>query len=121
MKVIIDFIEDVRENIGNREDFILTAMLLREDEKDSAKLVYAGESPIHTFELSKEYKCLSFSIDGTSSKILMGDIMPNLLIAEMDTMMYELVLNVNAKHQNIEIIGFGKNEEEGKYILFIKL
>ena len=46
MKVIIDLIEDIREEIGNQEDFILTAMLLKENPEDAEKLIYAGEAPI---------------------------------------------------------------------------
>lgn len=121
MKVMIDFIEDVRESIGNSENFILTAMLLKEDEKDSTNMVYAGESPLRSFALDEENKRLNFSIDASENTILIGDIIPQLLILGMDMMMYELRMHVNAKHQDIEVIGFGKNEEELKYILFIKI
>ena len=119
MKLIIDFIEDVRESIANREEFILTAMLLKEDKEESSKMVYAGESAINSFELKD--KSLILNIDRTTNRVSIGDIIPSLLILDMDIMMYELRMNVNANHNNIEIIGFGKNEEESKYILFIKL
>ena len=119
MKLIIDFIEDVRESIANRENFILTVMLLQEDTSKSSKMIYAGESPINSFELKN--KSLNFKIDGTQNIVSIADIIPSLLILDMDIMMYELTIDVNANHKSIEIIGFGKNEEENKYILFIKL
>ena len=119
MKLIIDFIEDVRESIQNREDFELTAMLLKEDKNNPSKMIYAGESAINSFELKD--KSLIFKIDGTTNRVSIGDIIPSLLILDMDIMMFELRMNVNANHKDIEIIGFGKNEEESKYILFIKL
>ncbi len=47
MKVIIDLIEDIREEIGNQEDFIFTAMLLKQDDSNPERLIYAGEAPIN--------------------------------------------------------------------------
>mgnify|MGYP000520709788 FL=1 len=45
MRVIIDLIEDVREQIGNHEAYEVTAGLLKTDAQDSEKLIYAGEAP----------------------------------------------------------------------------
>ena len=42
MKFIIDLIEDVREQIGNHEEYLVTAGLLKEDIEDKSKLIYAG-------------------------------------------------------------------------------
>jgi hypothetical protein len=39
----------------------------------------------------------------------------------MDVMMYELKMDVNAQYENMEIVGFGKNDEQKRYILFIKI
>jgi hypothetical protein len=39
----------------------------------------------------------------------------------MDVMMYELRMDVNEQYSNMEIVGFGKNEEMKKYLLFIKV
>jgi hypothetical protein len=39
----------------------------------------------------------------------------------MDRMMFELRIDVNAQYSDMEIVGFGKNEEEKRYILFIKI
>jgi len=121
MKVIIDFIEDVRESIGNSENFVLTAMLLKEDEVDISKLIYAGESPIRTFRLDEVSQQLRFSIDASKNILSIGDVIPSVLILGMDMMMYELRMSVNTIHDDIEIIGFAKNEEEKKYILFVKI
>ena len=121
MKVIIDFIEDVRESIANNENFVLTAMLLKKDEKESEKLIYAGESPLHAFEIEEDSKRLLFSINTSSHRLSMGEVMPSVLILGMDMMMYELRIDVNKENKDIEVIGFGKNEEEKKYILFITL
>jgi hypothetical protein len=121
MKVIIDFIEDVRESISNSQDFVLTAMLLKEDEHNSEKLIYAGESPIHSFSLDEKRKQLIFKIEGSEETLGMGELIPSLLILDINMMMYELRMSVNALHNDVEIIGFGKNIEERKYILFIKI
>lgn len=121
MKVIIDLIEDVREQIADQEDFILTAMLLKEDPEDQAKLIYAEEAPINLYRLNDDSKQLVFKIDGSDTRVSIGALIPPLLILGMDAMMYELRMNVNAQYDDIEIIGFGKSMEEKKYILFIRI
>ncbi len=121
MKYIIDLIEDVREQIGNQEDFILTAMLLKENVEDLEKLTYAGEAPLNLFHLDKKGKQLIFKIDGSHSRLTVGELIPPLLILDMDVMMYELRMDVNTQYSDMEIVGFGKNDEEKKYILFIKI
>ncbi|KYJ86884.1 hypothetical protein [Sulfurovum riftiae] len=121
MKVIIDLIEDIRESIANAEDFVLTAGLLKEDANDPSKLVYAGEAPLNTHHLDEIRKQLIFEIDGNDTKITVGALIPPLLISDMDVMMYELRMDVNEQYSNMEIVGFGKNEEMKKYLLFIKI
>jgi len=39
----------------------------------------------------------------------------------MDSMMYELKMDVNAEYSDMEVVGFGKNDEQKRYILFIKI
>lgn len=121
MKFIIDLIEDVREQIGNHEEYVVTAGLLTEDENDSNKLIYAGEAPLNIASINDETKQLNFKIDGSDMRVTIGALIPPLLILDMDAMMYELRMDVNAQHKNMEIVGFGKNDEEKKYILFIKI
>ena len=121
MKFIIDLIEDVREQIGNHEEYVVTAALLKADENDSAKLIYAGEAPLNLAVLNDESKQLNFKIDGSDMRVTIGALIPSLLILNMDTMMYELRMDVNVQYPDVEVVGFGKNDEEKKYILFIKI
>ncbi len=121
MKFIIDLIEDVREQIGNHEEYVVTAGLLKSDENNSDKLVYAGEAPLNLAVLNDETKQLNFKIDGSTSKVTIGELIPPLLILDMDSMMYDLRIDVNAQYNDVEVIGFGKNDEEKKYIFFIKI
>ncbi len=121
MKYIIDLIEDVREQIGNHEEYIVTAGLLKADENDSTKLIYAGEAPLNLAILNDETKQLNFKIDGSELRVTIGALIPPLLIQDMDAMMYELKMDVNAQYNDMEIVGFGKNDEVKKYILFIKI
>ncbi len=121
MKYIIDLIEDVREQIGNHEEYIVTAGLLKADENDSTKLIYAGEAPLNLAILNDETKQLNFKIDGSELRVTIGALIPPLLIQDMDAMMYELKMDVNAQYNDMEIVGFGKNDEAKKYILFIKI
>ena len=121
MKVIIDLIEDIRESIANAEDFVITAGLLKEDPDDHEKLIYVGEAPLNVYDFDPVQKQLNFKMDGSNTQITVGELIPLLLIADMDTMMYALRMDVNAQYNDMEIVGFGKNEEMKKYLLFIKL
>jgi len=121
MKYIIDLIEDVREQIGSHEEYVVTAGLLKSDVEDDTKLVYAGETLINQAILEDDKKELKFTIDASELKVTIGALIPPLLIQAMDVMMYELKMNVNAEYKDMEIVGFGKNDEEKRYILFIKI
>ena len=121
MKVIIDLIEDVREQIGNHEEYVVTAGLLKTDVNDSSKLIYAGEAPLNTVKLEREKRQLVFKIDSSEQKLTIGELIPSILILDMDAMMFELKMDVNAQYKDMEIVGFGKNDEQKRYILFIKI
>ncbi len=121
MKVIIDLIEDIRESIANTEAYALYAGLLREDIHDTEKLHYAGEAPIGSYVLDNEKRELLFSVDHTDAKVSIGALLPSLLILDMQGMMYPLKMTVNRQYTGMEIVGFGKNEAERHYILFIKI
>ena len=121
MKVIIDLIEDVREQIGNQETYEVTAGLLKTDVNDPTKLVYAGEASLNTFTIEREKRQLALKIDGSDKKLTIGELIPSVLILDMDAMMFELKMDVNAQYKNMEIVGFGKNDEMKRYILFIKI
>jgi len=121
MKYIIDLIEDIREQIANNEDYIVTAGLLKVDEKDSTKLKYSGEALLNLAILDDEKKQLRFQIDSSDKRVTIGALIPPLLILDTSTMMYELRMDVNKQYKDMEIVGFGKNDEEKRYILFVKI
>ena len=121
MKFIIDLIEDIREQIGNHEEYVVTAGLLKADENDSSKLIYAGEALLNLAILNDDEKQLLFKIDTSDKRVTIGALIPPLLILDMDAMMYELKMDVNEKYKGMEIVGFGKNDEDKRYILFIKI
>ena len=121
MKFIIDLIEDVREEIGNHEAYTLTVGLLKQDEENSNKLIYSGEALLGRMEIDTETRKLLLNIDKKEKSLSIGVLIPQLLILDIDTMMYEIQINVNTEHQNMEVLGFGKNNEAMRYILFIKI
>ena len=121
MKFIIDLIEDIREQIANNEVYEVTAGLLKEDKNDSSKLIYAGVAPINLTLLDDKNKQLSFKIDVSDTRVTIKELIPALLILDMDSMMYELKVDVNTQYIDMEVVGFGKNIELHQYILFIKI
>ncbi len=121
MKYIIDLIEDVREQIGNHGEYCVKAGLLKTDENDSSKLIYSGEAALSTSHIDEIRKELIFDIDSSASELMISDLIPPLLILDMDAMMFALKIDVNAQYKDMEIVGFGKNDEQKAYILFIKI
>lgn len=121
MKVIIDLIEDIREEIANQENFTMHAMLLKENPDDGDNLLYAGEASISSFSIDDSDKKLVLSVDNNVEALQIGELIPHLLILSTPSMMYQIVMNVNTQYPELDIIGFGKTIEEKKYILFIKL
>jgi len=121
MKYIIDLIEDVREQIANHEGYTVTAGLLKSAVNDSSKLIYSGEAPLNVYHVDNIAKELCFEIDGSDTQLTIGELIPSLLILDMDAMMYALKMDVNVQYHDMEIVGFGKNDEEKHYILFIKI
>ena len=120
MQVIIDLIEDIRESIGDAEDYTLYAGLLKEDKDDASKLIYAGEVSIASYVLDNERKELRFSVGNDNTKVTVGALVPSLLLLDMHAMMYLLKMDVNVEYKGLEIVGFGKSEEDKRYILFIR-
>ncbi len=121
MKVIIDLIEDIREAIGNQEDFILTAMLLKEDNSNPDRLISAGEAPINAFIIDEEQRKLIFKIDSSTAVLSIGELVKHLLVLPMAGLMYELRVDIKTYHDAASVVGFGKSLQEKKYFLFIKL
>ena len=119
MKVIIDLIEDIRESISNNETYVITGMLLKEDEANNKNLVYAGEASIGSFYVDKLAKELILSVEKDLEALTVGELVKHLLIMDMEMMMYEVKLAVSSEHAPQELVGFGFNAADAKYALFI--
>ena len=120
MKVVIDLIEDIRESIGNDGSYSVSVGLLKEDPEDASRLIYSGEADARSFWMDKKRKALVFGIDGGESVLTVGEVVPSLLIADMDAMMYGIKVDLNGHYRDMEVVGFGKNDEAHRYVLFIK-
>jgi len=121
MKVVIDLIEDIRESIANDERYEVVAGLLKRDSEDTNRLVYAGEAPLRSVSIDKERKALVFGMEGAEeTRLSVGELIPPLLIADMEVMMYGLKMDINVQYNDMDIVGFGVNEESRKYLLFVE-
>ncbi|NEW60530.1 hypothetical protein GSY74_04470 [Sulfurovum sp. bin170] len=119
MKLIIDLIEDIRESIQNDESYIITAMLLKEDENDKKNLIYAGEAPISSFEIDKLSKELILIVEKDKELLSVGELLKHLFILDTKELMYEVKLAVSQAHNLQELVGFGFNSTDKKYALFM--
>ena len=120
MKVVIDMIEDMRESIGNDGSYSVSAGLLKEDPKDASRLIYSGETDARSFWMDEKRKALVFGIDGSESVLTVEEVVPSLLVADMDAMMYGIRVDLNDHYRDMEVVGFGKNDEAHRYVLFIR-
>jgi hypothetical protein len=76
---------------------------------------------LRTFSIDKEREALVFGMDGDKDKVItVAELVPPLLIADMDVMMYPLKMDINTRYNDMAIVGFGVNEERRKYLLFVK-
>ena len=120
MKFLIDLIEDIREQINNDSFYEIKAGLLKENPNDASELIYGGEAPLLSWKLIEEKKEIVFYVDN-DSKMTIEMLLPPLLILDIDKMMYGVKIEVNERYKDMEVVGFGKNEEQKRYILFIKI
>ena len=121
MKYIIDLIQDIREELNNSSNYNIKVMLLKESDDNPEQLINAGESPLNRFNIDHNSSTLKFYIDGTNGKLNTGDILKEILILDMSSLMYEIKIDINIDYSDIEVIGFGKATNESSYFLFIKL
>ena len=115
MKYIIDMIEDIRNHIQNSQDYKLLAILLKENEQKELQNV--GEKPITSFYVDDDAKQLrlGFSDDNTTTK----ELLECLNSFDVNSMMYEVVLQISDKHPIMNVIGFGENHEQKEYVFFV--
>ncbi len=114
MKVVIDLIEALREEIHNQGDFSLLAMLLKEDA--SGKLDVLGEKQITRIVLQDE--TLIFYIDPEPGTVLVEPLVTMLNSMKNEEMMY--VVKIAVSQQIFDVVGFGKSDEDKKFVLFIE-
>ena len=70
--------------------------------------------------MDKKRNALVFGIEGGEGVLAVGEVVPSLLIADMDTMMYGIKVDLNDYYRDMEVVGFGKNDEAHRYVLLIK-
>lgn len=114
MKVIIDLIEAIRQEINNQGDFTLLAMLLRKDEVGAMELV--GEKPISRMALLDD--TLIFYVDIKERHVSIHPVLKMLGELSNEEMMFPLKVSVN--NQSFDVVGFGKSEKDKKFVVFIE-
>jgi len=121
MKLIIDLIEDIREEIGDSGEFELAAMLLKDNPDNPQELIHVGQAHINNFTYSQEKKQLILSMDNSNTILKIEDLLKHIMILDMSSMMHEIRLFVNSQYPDMEIIGFGKSLDTKQYILILKI
>lgn len=117
MKVIIDLIEDIRTAINDDENFSLTAMGLKEENRE---FIPSWESKICSMKLDDDKKRLYLFL-GKGEALSTAVLLESLNILENEKMMYEICISYSKQSQRIDssLIGFGESFEDKKYLLFI--
>ncbi len=88
---------------------------------DPDKLVHAGEALVSGYDIDHHNKVLRLEVSDGDKGVTVGELIPQLLILDMDAMMYQIKVDVNAQYSDIDVAGFGKNDEEQRFVLFIKI
>ena len=114
MKVIIDLIQSIREEINDQGDFTLLAMLLKESESGEMRLI--GEKPISRAQIIDNQ--LIFYVDMKERLVQVEPLLRVLNNLKNDEMM--MSVKVSVSEQFFDIIGFGKSEKDKKFVVFIE-
>ena len=113
MKVIIDLIESIKDEIDNQGDYTFLAMLLKENDAKEMELV--GEKSISRIAVAGNE--LIFYIDDKERTIFVEPVLTMLNDLENKEMM--IPVKVSVSNQIFDIIGFGKAEKDKKFVVFI--
>jgi len=114
MKVVIDLIEGLREEVANQGDYTLLAMLLKENSTGEMEL--AGEKMISRVGIVGNQ--LIFYVDVKERIVFVEPIVKMLNELSQEEMMMEVKMSVS--EQLFDIVGFGKSEQDKKFVVFIE-
>ena len=114
MKVVIDLIDAIREEIANQGDFTFLAMLLKENENRDMELV--GEKAISRAAIVGDQ--LVFYVDVKERHLFIEPVLTMLDALSNKEMMMEVKISVS--EQMFDVIGFGKTEKEKHFVVFIE-
>jgi len=119
MKVIIDFIEDIRTAINNDRSFSLRVMGLKEDENSEFRPSWQSE--LCSYKLDNEAKKM-FLFLGKDEGLNVGEFLDALEGLGNETMMYELCVSFSKEGKRLDssLMGFGESFKDKKYLLFIR-
>lgn len=115
VKVVIDLIEGLREEIANQGDFTLLAMLLKENSLGDMEL--AGEKKISRVGVVDQQ--LIFYVDVKERTVFVEPIVKMLEEFSGEEMMMEVKISVSGTL--FDIIGFGNSKEDKKFVCFLTL
>lgn len=114
MKVVIDLIEGLQDEIANQGDFTLLAMLLKEN--SSGVMELAGEKMISRVGVIGDQ--LIFYVDVKERTVFVEPIVKMLNELSQKEMM--MPIKVSVSEQKFDVVGFGKAEEDKHFVIFIE-
>lgn len=114
MKVIIDLIEALREEIDNQGDYTLLAMLLKENA--SGELDVLGEKAISRIEMVEDQ--LIFYVDVEDRTVFVEPLVKMFNGLKNEEMMFPVKISVS--NRMFDVIGFGKSDSDKKFVFFIE-
>lgn len=113
MKVIIDLIESIKDEINNQGDYTFLAMLLKENDVREMELV--GEKPISRIAVVGNE--LIFYVDDKERIIFVEPVL--IMLNDLENKEMMIPVKVSVSNQIFDIIGFGKSEKDKKFVVFI--
>jgi hypothetical protein len=114
LKVVIDLIEAIREEIQNQGEYIFLAMLLKENDGGEMQLV--GEKAISKVDIIDNQ--LLFIIEVEEKTVCVEPILKLLNALKNEEMMMKV--GVLVSNQIFDVVGFGKSIKDKKFVVFIE-
>lgn len=114
MKVIIDLIESLADEIDNQGDFSFLAMLLKQNSGGDMELI--GEKPVSRIGIASGV--LTLYVDVEERTVFVEPVRIMLEGLSNEEMMCEVKVSVS--NQTFDVLGFGKSDKDKKFVLFIE-
>ena len=121
MKVVIDLVEDLRENIKDDEEFIIGAIAIEKELDSEENALLAWGKAITRLSVDTEKKRLNFYVED-GQVLHVDELLRAVKAMKNEEMMYEIFLSTKEHPSNATapLIGFNEDTLTKQFMLIIE-